>query len=346
MIPRARPAIGSSEAAAAARVVRSGNVSQGKEVAAFERETARFLGVGGGAAVSSGTAALTLALLALGAGPDKEVILPAFASPALFHAVRLTGAAPVLADIHWHDMNISAAQARRKMTHWTSAAVAVHGFGAPSEMEALLKLGVPVVEDLSQALGAEDYDRRKLGGFGRAAVLSFSAGKLMTTGEGGMVVSDDRRLLDAVRDLREYEGKPADKIRMNAKMTDIQAAVGRVQLKRLPSFLEARRKWAERYREALKGLPFEVPLPLFGRVYHGFVVKTPRPVTEGLLASFERRGVDVRRPLERPLHWDLPGSGAFPVTERAWRRSLSLPLFPSLTETEFRKVISVLKESL
>ncbi len=319
----------------------------GKEAEAFEKEAAAFLGLGGAAAVASGTAALTLALRALGAGPDKEVILPAYASTALIHAVRLAGAEPVPADVHWHDMNISAAQARRHMTHRTVAVVVVHGFGSSAEMEPLLKVGVPIVEDLSQAFGAEDYNRRKLGTFGRAAVASFYAGNLLTSGgEGGMVLSDDRRVLDAVRDLREYGGKPSAVPRLNARLTEIQAAVGRSQLKRLPSFLALRRRWAGRYREALKGLPLELPLPLFGRAYHRFVVKFRRPVTDELLARCQRAGVELRRPVERPLHWDLPDAGAFPVAERIWRRSLSLPIYPTLTETEFRRIISVVKDIL
>jgi len=344
IIPHSLPTLGAREAAAAARAVRSG-LAEGKEAAAFEAAAARFLGLHGGAAVNSGTTALALGLKALGAGPGKEVILPAYARTALFQAVRMTGAEPVAADVHWHDMNLSVAQARRRMTHRTAAVVAVHGFGASVELEPLLKLGIPLVEELSQALGAVDYNRRKLGTFGAFAVLSFSASGLLSTGQGGMVLSSDRRILDAVRDLRACGDRPAAVLRLDAGMTEAQAAVGSVQLSRLPSFLAARRRWADRYREALLGTPWEAPLQIYGRVYGRFVVKSPRTITDALLASFEKAGAAVVRPVRRPLHWDLPGAGAFPVAERVWRRSLSLPIYPLLREEAFRRVLHALKNA-
>jgi dTDP-4-amino-4,6-dideoxygalactose transaminase len=346
-IPHSHPTLGPGEAQAAARVIRSGRVAQGLEVEGFEKEAARYIGLRHAAAVSSGTAALALALRAVGAGLDKEVIVPSYARPALIHAVRGMGAEPVLADVYWHDGNLSVAQVRRRLTHRTAAVVAVHSFGAAAEIEPLVNLGVPVVENLAQAFGAEDYNRRRLGTFGAAAVASFDAEALLTSaGEGGMVLSDDRRVADAVRDLRTDDNKLSDSPFGDVRMTDVQAAVGRVQLRRLPSFLAARRRWAMRYRDALKDLGLEVPLPLFGRAYHRFVVRSRRPVTDALLARFEEKGIGIRRPIERPLHWDVAEAGSFPVTERVWRRSLSLPIYPSLTDREFAQVVAVVREFL
>jgi perosamine synthetase len=346
-IPHSRPTLGPGEARAAARVVRSGLVAPGPEAEGFEREAARYIGLRHAAAVSSGTAALALALRAVGAGPDKEVIVPSYARPAMIHAVRGTGAEPVLADVYWHDGNLSVAQVRRRLTHRTAAVVAVHSFGAAAEIEPLVNLGVPVVEDLAQAFGAEDYNRRRLGTFGAAAVASFDAEALLTSaGEGGMVLSDDRRVADAVRDLRADDKKLSASPFGDAQMMDVQATVGRVQLRRLPSFLAARRRWAMKYREALKSFALEVPLPLFGRAYHRFVVRSRRPVTDALLARFEEKGIGIRRPIERPLHWDVPEPGSFPVAERVWRRSLSLPIYPSLTEREFRRIVAAVRDMI
>lgn len=346
MIPHSRPTLGPLEAAAAARVLRSGQVAQGAEVEKFEREAARFLGCRHAAAVSSGTAALALTLKALGAGPDKEVLLPAYACAALIQAVRWIGAEPVPADVHWHDGNLSFGQVFRKLTHRTAAIVLVHSFGTPAEIEPFLRTGVPVVEDLAQAFGAQDYDRRKIGTYGAAAVASFYATKLLTSGgEGGMVISNDRRLVDAVRDVREYDEKKASLPRWNVKMTDLQAAVGRVQLKRLPSFLEARRSWARRYREELKGLPVEFPLPLYGTTYHRFILRARRPVPESFFVRARAKGIMIRRPVERPPYWDDVALGRFPVSDRLWRRSVSLPIFPSLTENEFRRVVAFAQEA-
>jgi dTDP-4-amino-4,6-dideoxygalactose transaminase len=344
VIPHSRSTAGAREAAAAARAVRSPHADE-KEVAAFESAAARFLGLAGGAAAGSGATALGLGLRALGAGPGKEVIVPAYARPAVLHAVRLSGAEPVPADVHWHDMNLSAAQARRRLTHRTVAVVAVHSFGAPVELEAFLKLGVPLVEELSHAFGGVDYNRRKLGTFGAFAVASFSDGGLLCTGEGGMVLSNDARILDAVRGLRSCGDGPADVLRLDARMTGAQAAVGRVQLARLPGFLSARRRWADGYREALRGSGWEPSLQIYGRVYGRFVVKSPRPVTEALLSSLAKAGVEIRRPVLRPLHWDMPAAGPFPVSERVWRRALSLPFHPALREAELRKVAAVLRQA-
>lgn len=327
MLPFSPSTLGWREAAAAARAVRSGE----GQTASFENESARFLGLRGAAAFGNAETAFALALRALGAGPGKEVVLPACALPAWFRAVRFSGASAVPADVLWHDANISVAQVRRRMTHRTAAVVAVHSFGAAAEIESLLKLGIPLVEDLSQAFGARDYDRRLLGTFGRAAVASLGGGDLFTSGgEGGLILSDDRRVLDAAR--AAAADFPA------APMTPLQAAVGRVQLGRLPAFISARRRAADRCRAALRGSSaIETPLQIYGRVYHSFVLRCRRPVTDALLRRFTAEGVDARRPIHRLSHWGTPGS-AFPVAERLWRRSLALPLHPLLTEAALDRI--------
>jgi dTDP-4-amino-4,6-dideoxygalactose transaminase len=334
VIPFRRSPFGHREAASALRVIRSGSE---REVEAFEAEAARFLGLRGAVAFHTGSAAAALALRALGAGPGAEVLLPAYARPSLLHAVRQSGASPVAADILWYDMNLSIAQARRRMTHRAAAVLAVHTFGASVEIEPLLRLGLPLLEDVTQALGAQDYNRRKLGTFGSAAVASFDDGVLSCGGGGGMVVSNDRRVLDAARAARDGDGA-------ELAMTPLQAAVGRAQLARLPVLLSARRRAADRLRAALSGVPLETPLQIYGRVYSHFVVRLRAPVTSALLAGLLRDRVEARRPLERPLHWDLSGNAAFPVAERVWRRSLALPFDGLLTEKDILLTAAALKK--
>lgn len=340
MIPFFRSSLGWREASAAARALRGDG--QGNDVDRFEKEAAGFLGSAGAVAVGSGLSAVALALRALGAAPGREVIVPAFAPPSLLDAVSLTGAAPVPADVLWHDANLSISQVRRRLTHRTAAVIALHSFGASVELEPLFKLGVPVLEDVSQALGAHDYNRRRLGTFGRAAVACFGPeGLLSSGGEGGMVFSSDRRLLDAVREgCRSGATAP-----LGVPMTELQAAVGRVQLSRLPSFLSTRRRIADRVRAALAGLPLDLPLQIYGRVYHSFVLRCHAPVTEALIARFKEAGVAARRPLLHPLHWNCPGA-AYPVAERVWRRSLALPFHPLLKEGDIQRLTSVVRRLL
>ncbi|MBI4397195.1 MAG: DegT/DnrJ/EryC1/StrS aminotransferase family protein [Elusimicrobia bacterium] len=337
MIPHSRPSVGKLEANAAARVIRSGIIIQNVETTAFEKEMARFLGVRGAVAVSSGTVALALALRALGVKEKDETLVPSFACSALAHACALWGAKAVPADIDLSDYNLSFDDAKRKMTHRTRAVVLTNSFGAPVHVKDFLKLGVPVIEDLAQALGASAEGKR-LGGMGAAGILSFYATKLMTTGEGGMVVSNDPALLERVRDLRDYDEKPSGGFHFNFKMTDIQAAIGRVQLKRLPEFLKARRRLADFYRSRLAHLDCELPVAVEGRVYHRYVIRIVNGQAQQTLPEFHRLGVMARRAIHRPLHMDSFSPGRFPVTEKAWKEALSLPIYPSLTPAEARRV--------
>ncbi|HLE42853.1 MAG TPA: aminotransferase class I/II-fold pyridoxal phosphate-dependent enzyme, partial [Methylomirabilota bacterium] len=222
-----------------AAAVASGQIAQGPRVAEFERAMAARLEARGGVAVSSGTAALHLALLALGVGPGDEVLVPSYACAALLHAVRAAGAVPRPVDVDPATFNLDPDAAKRASSARTRALIAVHAFGLPADLEPLRALGVPVVEDAAQALGAR-CGRRPVGGLGEVGVLSFYATKLMTTGEGGMLVSGDARLLAAARDLREYDEKPDDRPRFNYKLTDLAAALGLAQLARLDGFLARR----------------------------------------------------------------------------------------------------------
>lgn len=338
MIPHSRPTVGPKEAAAAARVVRSGQLAQGPEVAKFENETARFLGLPAAAAVSSGTTALELALRAMGVGEGHEVLIPSYVCSALWHAVRRAGAEPVLVDSEEGGVNACMTDAARKRTRRTKAFIVPHLFGLPADLAGALSLGVPLLEDCAQALGAS-WRGRPLGSIGRACVLSFYATKLLTCGEGGMAASSDAKLVSRVRELREYDERPLDRERENAKLTDVQAAVGRVQLSRIKALLAERQRRAARYNDELRGLGLGLPSDAEGRVWYRYVVTVPGGRLAALAEQLERRGVAARRSVFRPLHLDLSGRGKFPNAERAWRESLSLPLFPDLSAPEQRRVI-------
>ncbi|MBI4014065.1 MAG: DegT/DnrJ/EryC1/StrS family aminotransferase [Candidatus Rokubacteria bacterium] len=345
-IPHSRPTLGEQDCAAVAAAVASGQLAQGPRVAEFEQAMAARLGVPGGVAVSSGTAALHLALLALGVGAGDEVIVPSYACAALLHAVRATGALPCPADVDPATFDLDPDAAKRACSARTRALIAVHAFGLPADLGALAGVGVPVVEDAAQALGAR-YGGRPVGGLGRVGVLSFYATKLMTTGEGGMLVSGDAALLAAARDLREYDQKPDDRPRFNYKLTEPAAALGLAQLARLDGFLARRQAIAARYRQGLAGAVLEPPRVPPGRthVYHRYVVKGRAPA-EPRLRALEARGVQARRPVFRPLHRYLGlAPEAFPGTEEAWARAVSLPIYPSLRPEEVDRVLAAAAET-
>ncbi len=345
IIPHSRPTLGRAEAAAASRVLLSGQVAQGPEIASFEREAADFLGLRAAAAVSTGTTALELSLDALGVGAGHEVLIPDYSCSALLHAVRRTGAEPVLVDCEDGGDNADMRDAARKRTRRTKAIILVHLFGETADIAGARALGVPLIEDCAQALGGR-FHGKPLGSFGEACVLSFYATKMITTGgEGGMVVSSHQGLVERIRDLREYDEKPASTPRRNAKLTDLQAAVGRVQLGRLDSFLRLRAKIAAAYDEAFRGLDVLIPRDPEESAHFRYVLRLNAGRRDAVARRLLRLGVSARVPIFRPLHHDM-GGGRFPQAERAWKESLSIPLYPSLSPSDQAKVIAAVRSAL
>ncbi len=336
-IPHSKPLLGAEEAQAVAAVIASGHVAEGPETAAFERELAGRMGCDHAVAVSSGTAALHLALAALGVGAGDEVIVPSFVCTALFHAVAAVGAVPVPADIDPATLNLDPADARRRLSPRTRALVLPHLFGRVADPAPFLGLGVPLVEDCAHALGAR-VTGRPAGSFGHAAVTSSYATKLIATGEGGAVATSSGQLAAAVRDLKQYDRRPLDRARHNFKFTDLQAAVGRVQLRRLEAFIRRRREIAARYRSAL-GPPLGSDGEPGERIYFRYVVDAGSDA-EAFIRRAGRAGIACERPVHTPLH-RLMGLGGFPVTEEIWRRSVSIPIYPALTDAEVERVIDV-----
>lgn len=337
-ISHSRPTLGEEEATAAAAAVASGQIAEGPEVEAFEREVAGFLGVRHAVGVSSGTAALHLALTAMGVGAGDEVVVPSFVCSALLNAVAAAGAVPVLADIEAETFNIDPADVAGRLSPRTKAIVVPHMFGLPADLDRLAAFGVPLIEDCAHAIGAE-HRGRAVGSVGQAAIFSFYATKMMATGEGGMVATGSSDLAENVRDVKTYDKKKDLRRRFNFKMTDIQAAIGRVQLRRLAGFIRRRREIAERFRAALQGFPVGLPRPEPGRIYFRFVVDAAADAA-ALVRQARGRGIGCERPVHTPLH-RLLGIEGFPRAEAAWRRTVSLPIYPALTDEETERIIAV-----
>jgi perosamine synthetase len=344
VIPHSKPTVSAEDAERVARVVRSGCLAQGAEVEAFERELATRLGVAAVAAVSSGSAALELALRALDVGPGDEVVVPTYACDALHHAVTRCGAAPVLADADPETLGPSAKDVAHRLTRRVRAVVVIHPFGLALDLDAFLALGVPIVEDCAQAIGAR-VAGRPVGSRGALAVGSFYATKLLTTGEGGAVAGPAERVA-RVRDARDYDEREDLIPRFNFKLTDIQAALGRSQLARLDAFIARRRAIAARYRALLSSVAGCRP-PRDqgeGHVFQRFVVTVERPLGP-LIDCLRGRGVTARRPVFRPIHRAL-GLAGYPEADRLWTQCLSLPCYPSLADAEVDAVGAALAEAL
>jgi perosamine synthetase len=343
LIPHSRPHVSEDDVEAVARVVRRGQLAQGPEVEAFEREVAGRVGVPAAAAVASGTAALELALRALDVGPGADVIVPSYACDALHHAVTRCGARPVLADADPSTLTLSATDARRCLGPRTGAVIVPHAFGLAIDLGPFEDLGVPIIEDCAQALGAR-VGARAAGSLGRLAVCSFYATKLLATGEGGMVLGPGD-LIARVRDGRDYDEREDLVPRSNAKLTDMQAALGRSQLRRLDDFIARRRAIAAEYRRRLAAVPCVPPADGgAAHVYHRFVVRVERPVSD-VLEAMRARGVTARRPVFRPLHRAL-GLVGYGESERLWNACVSVPCYPALTDDEVETVAAALVDVL
>lgn len=344
IIPHSRPTIDQEEIAAVASVLQSGQIAQGEQVLCFENDLASLIGVAGAVAVSSGTAALHLALLALEIGEDDEVVIPSFVCPALLNAIRYVRAVPVLADINPETFNMDVPDLRKRLTEKTKAVIIPHIFGLPADIREIVSLGVPVIEDCAQSLGSR-YESLPTGSFGALSVFSFYATKVICTGEGGMIASNDSRLLQKIRDLRDYDEKDDSRLRYNYKLTDLQAALGLAQLRKLPALLGRRRAIAGQYHEFFREHLFSVPVCPSDRehIYYRYIIRTKH--FSKLLDAGLDAGIAYRRPVFKPLHHYL-GITGYPQTDAAFLGTVSIPIYPSLSDTEVKTILNHLQSIL
>ncbi len=331
-VPHNRPTLGPEEARAAERVIASGWLAQGAEVEAFENEMCAYLGLPRGHAVatSSGTAALFLALWVLGAR-GARVACPVYACSALTNAIHFAGATPVLIDNERDRPNVDIAAVAR-----ADAAIAIvpHMFGVPADIAKLD--GMHVIEDCAQALGAS-MGGAPVGIAGTVGIFSFYATKMITSGgQGGMLVSRDRGIVDAVRDFRQFDCRDDRRPRFNLQMTDLQATIGREQLRKLPWFVARREEIFAKYRragfEALDADDAALP------VRYRFVMQSERP--HRAIEALAQNGITAIVPL---AEWELlaPSEG-FPNAAALARSTISLPIYPSLSDEDASRVIDAM----
>lgn len=351
------PGLRDEALAAFERVAAAGAFSLGEELASFEAEWAAFCGTRGAVGVSSGTAAIELALRALGAGRGREVVTVPHTFIATLEAIAATGATPVLVDVDPATIcmdPVPAASAAKGSQ--VAAIVPVHLYGHPAPIGDLAALGVPVVEDAAQAHGAH-IDGRRAGMLGTAAAFSFYPTKnLGAFGDGGAVTSDDEALLETVRSLRHHGCAPGNANRHvradggTERLDNLQAALLRVKLRRLDDANDGRRAAAGRYRDLLAEFPLELPPEHAGHVHHLFVVGVDERdrVLQALRAEDIGAGAHYPVPAHLQPGWRHLGyaPGDFPHAERAAQRCLSLPLFPGITEAEQQRVADALRRTL
>ena len=373
-IPFLRPWLGEEEVQAVREVILSGWIALGPKVAEFEHAVAILVRAQHAVATNSATTALHLSLLVAGVRPGDEVLCPSFTCMATANAIVMAGAVPRFVDIDRRTFNMDPADAEARRTDNTRAVVVVDQIGLPADLDAFVTLsrryGLILVEDAATALSAR-YKERPLGGWGVPASFSFHPRKMITTGEGGMMVTDNPSWAERARVLRSAGASVSDLARHQAKgiivpkypeagfnyrMTDLQAAIGLVQLGRLVRMQAARRLQAEFYDRALADIdevePPSVP-PYAEHAYTSYCIRlraSARVTAHTVVARMAERGVSCRHGIQ-PLHLepyfrDKMAGLSLPETEAAARDTLFLPIFPGLTERDQQQVVAALRPSL
>lgn len=364
IVPMSSPDLNEEDTKAVAEVLRSGRLALGPKAEELERGIADYVGTKYAIAVSSGTAALHLIVRALGLGPGDEVLVPSFTFAASVNALLYEGCVPVFVEIEPETMNIDPKDMERKITSRTRGILAVDIFGHPAEWDAIVHIAMKhdlrVIDDSCEALGAE-YKGTKIGQFGDAAAFSFYPNKQMTLGEGGVVVTNNDQTAGLTRSMRNQGrgemGSWLDHERLgyNYRLPEMSAALGVSQLKRLEKFLAKRERVANMYTQRLQGLDWVRPpvVRTYIRMSWCLYVVT---LAEGLdrdpvMQAMEAQGIPTRGYFS-PVHlqpYIREGFGCYegqlPVTEALARRTLALPFFNDLTETQVEKVVTELTDA-
>lgn len=348
-IPAAKPIIGDEERAAVDAVLASGMLAQGKQVAEFETEFSSVLVDGRAAvAVNSGTSGLHLGLLAAGVGPGDEVIVPSFTFAATGNAVALTGATPVFADIELDHYTLDTDHVASLITEKTKGIMPVHLYGHPFDVEGLGKLaaerGIDLYEDAAQAHGAS-FNGKKVGSFGTFAMFSLYPTKNMTSGEGGMVTTSDAAVEHKLRLLRnqgmekQYENEI---VGFNARMTDLHAAIGRVQLTKVLGWTAQRQQNAAFLDANLENVGTPVVKAGAGHVYHQYTIRVSED-RDGLAKALREEyniGTGVYYPVPNHRLPSFNRTEDLPNTETAAKEVLSLPVHPSLSQDDLERIVT------
>ncbi len=344
MIAHSKPWLSEEDNIAVQEVLHSGQISEGHMVAAFEHTFSHYLDLFGGVATSSGTTALVLALKAVDI-EKGDVLIPSYVCRNVYDAVRWAGGYPILYDID-KDWAPTAESIQLRITSNTKAIILVHTFGISADSESICKLGYPVIEDCCQAIGFQ-LNGRTVGAKGKYCVVSFHATKLMTTGEGGMVLTSEQGAFERIAEIK-YGDTLNRYVRLNFPMTDLQAALGLSQLKKYDIFLSRRAAIAEYYYDALAPWPEALPISIKDKsIFFRFPLRIKKLDFERVKIWYLERGIHVRRGVDAVLHRQIGlADQEYSNSTLHFEETLSIPIYPALQDSQVEYIVQKTKEMM
>ena len=342
-IPHSKPFIGAKDYLVVGEQINSGMHTSGEKVKELEEKICKLIKARYSKATNSGTSALHLALLSLDIKKNDEVILPSYVCQAVLNAVNYTQAKPVLADIDSKfkkGYNISTKTIKPLITNKTKAIIVPHMFGHLADIEEIKQLKIPIIEDCAQSLGSSEQK-------GLISVFSFYATKMISTGNGGMITTNSKKIKQRLDDLTQYDKTDSYNIAYNYNLSDIQASLGISQLNSLDKFIERRKHIADKYNKAFKDLDFVCPNFNQGVPFRYVIRFKNREQRDNLQNKLKKTGIDAEFPIFKPLHQYLNLSKSlFPRTSKTHNKTLSIPIYPALYNKEVDYIIESIRESL
>ena len=352
IIPHNKPCLDEKEVKAIEKIIKSQWLIMGQEVKKLEDNIKKLTQKRFALAVNSGTSALHLCLIALGIGSSDEVIIPTYTCSALLNATNYTGATPVIVDIENDGFNIDPKNIKKKLTSKTKAIIVPHTFGFPAKIVEIKKFNIPIIEDCAQALGSY-YQNKALGAFGDISIFSFYATKMIATGQGGMLLTNNSQYFEIVKDLTDYNCRADYKTRYNYQLTDIQACIGNIQFNKLISFIKKRKYIASRFIDVLEKKNNILYFP--GRQdkylnHYRFIIQFKNErVRNTIKRKLNNLGITSIPPIStfELLHNLLRlEKSDFPNAQKLSLTTLSLPISPSVKEKEVDIIASALESLL
>jgi len=352
-ITHSKPFVSKEDVLAVKEQVDSHMHATGSKTKEFEEKMSKFIGVKYANATTSGTTALHLALMALNVGKGDEVIIPSYICQSVMNAVNYTGAIPVLADIDSDfenkGYNISAKTIKSLITKKTKVIIVAHMFGVPADIDSIRKIApkIFIIEDCAHSIGAM-YKGNKVGSIGDISIFSFYAPKVITTGHGGMVLTSSRKIKDRLDDLIKYDKREKYEIAYNYGLTDIQSALGISQLKKLGYFIKRRKEIEMKFNQVLKNTNVKFALFSKGSFPFRYIIRLDnKKKRDEIQNKLKEKEIITEQPIFKPLHQYLNlDTSKFINSENAYDTTLSIPLYPALTDEEVKYVIKSLHECL